>query len=93
MENPQEKQFHLNLEVRKEPGFRSINDEEFIYLRDKYNAGPGLTVYVLGDQEGDDRYRVKEPTGQTIAEWKEEQDRLDEGSQQMEYVRTYGRHR
>ena len=91
MENPQEKQFHLNLEVRKEPGFRLINDEEFIYLRNKYNVGPGLTVFVLGDQEGDERFRVKDPNGPTIAEWKEEQDKLDEGLNDTEYHRTYHR--
>ena len=89
MENPQKKQFELNLEVRKEPGFRLINDEEFIYLRDKYHVGPGLTVFVLGDQEGDERYRVKEPTGQTIAEWDEEQKKLEEGLEEIENQRTY----
>jgi hypothetical protein len=91
MENPKEKQLHLNLEVKKEPGFRLINDEEFIYLRDKYHIGPGLTVFVLGDQEGDEKYRVNEPKGQTIAEWKEEQDRLDEGLKEKEDYRTYHR--
>lgn len=86
-ENPN--QLHLNFEVRKEPGFRKINDEEFIYLRDKYNVGPGLTVYVLGDQEGDDRYRVKDPKGKTVAEWSQEQQKLDEEVNEIEQHRLY----
>ncbi len=89
MKNENPNQLHLNFEVRKEPGFRLINDEEFIYLRDKYHIGPSLTVYVLGDQEGDDRYRVKDPKGQTIIEWDEEQKKLEEGLVEIENQRTY----
>lgn len=91
MENPKENQIRLNPEVKKEPGFRLINDEEFIYLRDKYNVGHDLTVFVLGDQEGDERYRVKEPTGQTVAKWDEEQKNLDEGIEELEQHRLYNR--